>query len=116
MQFYAALKLAVSDDTGFANTVLHIHGGLAILILARVMTRRSLGSMIPFAAVVAFEVLNEIIDRLNHGAWRWSDTTSDLINTLLWPLVISMGVMLRPLPDSQSNAKVAATPAEEERS
>lgn len=97
MLFYAALKEAIANDTGLANTILHIHAGLFILMLVRLVTRRSLGSFIPFAVVVVFELANELIDRINHGSWRWPDTMSDLVNTLFWPLVISLAVKLRPM-------------------
>ena len=97
MILYAAVKEVIANDTGFANTVLHIHGGMLILLLARIVTRRSLGTFVPFIVVLAFELLNEAIDRLNHGAWRWGDTTSDIINTLFWPFILSLGIRLRPL-------------------
>lgn len=96
MEFYAFLKHALADDTGFPDTILHIHGGLLILVLARVISRRSLATFIPFAVVVALELLNEVIDRITHGSWRWSDTISDVCNTLFWPLVISLGTRFRP--------------------
>ncbi len=108
MLFYAAIKSAIADDTGLGNTILHIHGGLAILMIARLLTRRSLGSFWPFSAVLALEVLNEVLDRINHGGWRWPDTINDVVNTLFWPLVISMGVRLRPL---STHARTAAATA-----
>jgi hypothetical protein len=114
MQFYAALKSAIADDTGLANTILHIHGGLAILMIARLALRRSLGSFLPFWVVVAMELLNELVDRINHGSWRWPDTTSDLVNTLFWPLAISLGVLLRPLSNRAADcAMPQQNPAEE---
>lgn len=108
MLFYAAIKSAIADDTGLGNTILHIHGGLAILMIVRLLTRRSLGSFWPFSAVVALELLNEMLDRINHGGWRWPDTIGDVVNTLFWPLVISIGVRLRPLSSQErTNAATA---------
>lgn len=95
--FFATIKEAIADDTGFADTVLHIHGGLLIFLLARLITRRSIGSFIPFAWVLVLELLNEGIDRFNHGLWRWDDMTNDVVNTLFWPFVLSLAVRLRPL-------------------
>lgn len=97
MLFYAAIKDAIADDTGFGNTILHIHGGMLILLLARLLTGRSLGTFVPFAAVLLLELANEVIDRVNHGSWRWDDTTSDLVNTLFWPFVLSFAIRLRPI-------------------
>ena len=39
----------------------------------------------------------EIMDRLTFGSWRWEDTSLDILNTLLWPTVICLGVRLRPM-------------------
>ena len=87
----------IGDGTGLPDTILHIHAGLAVLMLARVVTRRSLGSLVPLSVVVAAEAFNEIMDRLYYGSWRWADTLGDVANTLFWPLVICLGIRLRPL-------------------
>lgn len=86
----------IGDGTGLPDAILHIHAGLAILILVRLITRRSLGTFIPFSAVVVAEVANEIMDYLAYGM-RWPDTLADFGNTLFWPFVISLGVRLRPM-------------------
>lgn len=96
MDFYALFKEAIQQDTGLANAMLHIHAGLLILLLARVISGRSLGSFVPLSAVILLELLNELIDRINHGSWRWSDTAGDIINTLFWPTVLTLAVWLRP--------------------
>lgn len=70
MLFYATLKEAIQNDTGLANTILHIHAGMLILCLARIVLRKRLGTMAPFLSVVVVELLNEAIDYSNHGSWR----------------------------------------------
>ena len=87
----------IGDGTGLSDTILHIHAGLTVLMLARIVTRRSLGSLVPLSVVVAAEAFNEIMDRLYYGSWRWTDTLGDVANTLFWPLVICLGIRLRPL-------------------
>lgn len=87
----------VGDGTGLPDTILHIHAGMIILILARAISARSLGSLFPISCVVAAELLNEIMDRLHYGSWRWPDTIGDVVNTLFWPAVICIAVRLRPL-------------------
>ena len=87
----------IGDGTGLPDTLLHVHAGMAILMLARIVTRRSLGSFVPLAFVALAEGANEVMDRLHFGAWRWPDTTSDIVNTMFWPTVICIGVRLRPL-------------------
>jgi hypothetical protein len=87
----------IGDGTGLPDTILHIHAGMLVLMIARVVSGRSLGSFVPLAVVVAAEACNEIMDRLAFGSWRWSDTMLDVVNTLFWPTVICLGVRLRPL-------------------
>ena len=87
----------IGDGTGLPDTLLHVHAGMLILMLARVVTRRSLGSFVPLAFVALAEGANEVMDRLDYGSWRWPDTTSDIVNTLFWPTIICLGVRLRPL-------------------
>ena len=94
---YAALIQWIGDGTGLPDTILHIHAGMAVLLLARVVTRRSLGTWVPLSVVAAAELGNEVLDRLHHGSWRWSDTLVDIVNTLFWPAVICLAVRLRPL-------------------
>lgn len=87
----------IGDGTGLPDAILHIHAGMAVLMLARIATRRSLGSFVPLGVVIAAEAFNEIMDRLTYGSWRWSDTLLDIVNTLWWPAVICLGVRLRPM-------------------
>lgn len=86
----------IGDGTGLPDAILHIHAGLAILLLVRLATGRSLATFIPFAAVVVAEFGNELLDYLHYGM-RVHDTLADVGNTLFWPFVISLGVRLRPM-------------------
>ncbi len=81
MDFYAALKEAIQNDIGLANTILHMPAGMLVLCAVRVPGRRPLGTLIPFFAVVIVEVLNEGIDYINHGSCRWPETASILRKT-----------------------------------
>jgi len=96
----------IGDGTGLPDTILHIHAGMAVLMLARIVTRRSLGSFIPWSLVVAAEAFNEIMDRLNFGSWRWDDTLLDIANTLFWPTVICLGIRMRPMLLPRDAARV----------
>ena len=93
---YHELILWIGDGTGLPDTILHLHAGLAVLLLTRAITGRSLATFIPFAAVVLAEGANELLDYLHYGI-RWADTLSDIGNTLFWPLVISLSVRMRPM-------------------
>ena len=87
----------VGDGTGMPDTILHIHAGMAVLLVARMVTKRSLGTFIPLSFVVAAEAANEILDRMSFGSWRVADTVSDIAHTLFWPTVICLAVRLRPM-------------------
>lgn len=76
---------------------LHVHAGMVIFVLARLISGRSFGSPLPLLAVFICEMANEIMDRLNYGSWRWVDTGPDIVNTLFWPAVIFLTVNSRPL-------------------
>lgn len=96
VMLYHEFILWIGDGTGLPDTILHIHAGLAILLLVRMISRRSLGTFIPFAVVVFAELANETMDFMAYGL-RVADTLSDIGNTLFWPFVISLGVRLRPM-------------------
>jgi len=101
-KLYHQMIDAIGDGTGLPDIILHIHAGMALLMIARLITRRSFGTFIPWWVVVAGEAFNEIMDRLNFGSWRWEDTSLDIVNTLLWPTVICLGVRLRPMIRSRT--------------
>lgn len=94
---YQRFILWIGEGTGLPDTVLHIHAGLAVLMIARVVTGRSLGSFVPWLVVLAAEAANEVMDRIIYDSWRWPDTINDVVHTMFWPTVICLGVRLRPL-------------------
>lgn len=93
---YHSWILWIGDGTGLPDAILHIHAGMAILLLVRLASGRSLATFIPFAVVVAAELGNEVMDYLAYGL-RVADTLADIGNTLFWPFVISLAVRLRPM-------------------
>ena len=110
-QLYQSFIQWIGDGTGAADSLLHVHAGMAILFLARLVTRRSLATPVPFLVVCAAEAANEIMDRLSHGSWQWADTSLDVLNTLFWPFVLMVGLRWRrahgfapPVPRATSEA------------
>lgn len=93
---YHSWILWIGDGTGLPDAILHIHAGLAILLVVRLLSGRSLATFIPFGVVVLAEFGNEVMDYLAYGM-RWEDTLLDIANTLFWPFVISLAVRLRPM-------------------
>lgn len=94
-QLYSSITISIGDGTGASDALLHVHAGLAVLFLARIVTRRSLATPIPFLVVCAAELGNEVMDRLSHGSWRLQDTGLDVLNTLFWPFVLMIGLRFR---------------------
>jgi len=91
---YGSFIRWIGDGTGAPDTVLHIHAGMVVLFLARVISGRSLATPWPLACVYLAEFANEILDRVNHGQWM-PDTLSDILNTVFWPTVLFVGLRLR---------------------
>ncbi len=95
LEFYRPLSAALSDSTGASDSLLHVHAGMVILFLARVVTRRSLATWTPFLCVLAAAIAKEIADRIAHGAWRVQDSGFDVLNTIFWPFVLMVGLRWR---------------------
>ena len=98
---YHRFIMWIGDGTGASDSLLHVHAGMAVLLLARLITRRSLATPIPFAVVCLAELANEIMDRAHNGSWLWQDTTLDVVNTLFWPLVLMVGLRARRARDQR---------------
>lgn len=94
-ELYESITLSISEETGASDSLLHVHAGMAVLLIARIISGRSLATPVPFLAVCVFALGNEVLDRINHGAWRWLDTGLDLLNTIFWPFVLMIGLRIR---------------------
>lgn len=92
---YASFIRWIGDGTGMADSLLHVHAGMAVLLLARLVTRRSLATPWPLLVVCLAELANEVMDRLHYGSWRWADTLGDVTNTIFWPAVLCAGLRWR---------------------
>jgi len=87
----------IGDGTGLPDMFLHVHAGMIIFIMTRLVTGKSFGRVTPLLAVFCCEMANEVMDRLNYGSWRWIDTGTDIVNTLFWPTIIFLTVRGRPI-------------------
>jgi len=70
---------------------------MKVLLLARIISGRSSGTLIPLSVVALAELGNEVMDRLHFGSRRRPGTSMDVLNTLLWPAVICIAVRVSPL-------------------
>ena len=95
MDYIAYKRIVAEMIAPGSDSLAHVHGGMAVLLLARLITRRSLSTPLPLLCVVAAQLLNECIDRYTHGSWRWADSIGDTVNTLFWPTVLFIGLRLR---------------------
>lgn len=85
---YESWKIAIATWIGIDDWLIHSQFGMLIFVLTAILSRRSLASPWPLVLVIAGEGLNEYFDRLNYGAWRWPDTSRDLIFTIGWPFIL----------------------------
>ncbi|WP_240700247.1 hypothetical protein [Sphingomonas gei] len=67
---------------------------MAVLLVVRLLTGRSLATPWPLLAVYAAELGNEIMDYFGHGRVM-PDTLSDVLNTVFWPTVLFIGLRVR---------------------
>ena len=86
---YHAAKDQVVEMFGATHAMMHLHAGLALYLAVQVLTRTRRGSLQALSVVLVAELGNEILDRLATGSWRWSDTLSDVVLTVMWPAAIT---------------------------
>jgi hypothetical protein len=85
---YEATKIAIATWVGIDDWLIHSQFGMIIFVLSAIALRKPLGSLLPVTLVVVGEGLNEYLDKLNYGSWRWPDTSRDLIFTIGWPFIL----------------------------
>ena len=82
---------------------LHIYAALIVQVLTAIVFRKSLGSVVPWAAVLVAESVNEALDifldetepRIQE--WQLAGAAHDLVNTLILPTVLLL--LVRYVPD-----------------
>lgn len=86
------VKQRIVDVTGLARDTLHLHVGLALMLLVVLVFRKSLRSPWPWLAVVGFAALGEFLDRRDNlgggGVWNRHEGLKDFCNTIFWPSVL----------------------------
>lgn len=79
------------------DALMHVHAGLALLIFARLLTGKSLGSAMPLVLVFTLECLHELFRGLFYADLKPSELLSNIVNTMFWPLIFCAAVKLRPI-------------------
>lgn len=77
----------LANTFGLDHATLHVHVGIVIWV-AGVAIAGDVGAWWPLLLVVAAELFNEVLDRLRVGSWRVADTLQDIVNSVLWPVVL----------------------------
>ena len=85
---YETIKVGTATASGVNDWLLHMNGGMLILVLVAIVFRRTLASPWPLLVVIVAEGINEYFDRLAYGGWRWEDSSRDIFFTLLWPALL----------------------------
>ncbi|MES2753306.1 MAG: hypothetical protein V4659_01435 [Pseudomonadota bacterium] len=80
-------KVWLGNTLQLDHSTLHVHVGMVIW-LACVLIAGDIGALWPLAVVIAAELFNECLDRWRVGSWRIADTLADIVNSVLWPLVL----------------------------
>jgi hypothetical protein len=90
-RMYNALKTELAAFLGITKDALHIHIGLAIFFGLVALLRRSPSSFLPWLGLLAFELVNELMDifHWHQGAFSFEvgDSLKDVVNTMVWPTV-----------------------------
>lgn len=92
--YYADTIRWLSGGGSVPDTVLHIHGGMIVLLTVRILTGRSLATPWPLVVVFIAAFGKEFADYLAYGRIK-PDTVADIFNTVLWPSVLFVGLRAR---------------------
>ena len=79
--------MALARATGLDHATLHVHVGMLIWVVG-VALAGDVGAIWPLAVAIVAELANEGLDRLRTGSWRIADTAQDIVNSVLWPVLL----------------------------
>ncbi|HEY7809270.1 MAG TPA: hypothetical protein VIA98_02695 [Allosphingosinicella sp.] len=92
MSAFQVAKLELVGALGLAKDALHIYVGLGVFLLAAMLSRRPLKSLVPIGAVVLVALAGEawdLFDTVEAGQRiRWDKSWHDLWNTIFWPAAL----------------------------
>ena len=96
---FQGVKLVVGAMFTLSKDALHIHVGLLVFVTACYLTRKNYRAAIPLLAVLLLAILGEILDARDNfaslGRWRWRASVHDILNTMFWPIVLSLLIRFR---------------------
>jgi uncharacterized membrane protein YqgA involved in biofilm formation len=87
-------KLHLVALTGLSKDALHIYVGLAVWLIAAMLFRKSVKTLVPLLAVLAVAAIGEAFDAWDDfsslGHWRVQASVHDVLNTMFWPTILCL--------------------------
>ncbi len=91
---FQSFKHELQSVVGLSKDALHVYFGLSVFLVVAAIVRQGLRSWAPLLAALAVAAVGEMLDARDnfrtYGQWRVGASIHDLINTLFWPLVLSL--------------------------
>lgn len=91
---FQSFKQELQSIVGLSKDALHIYFGLTVFLVAAAIVRKGLRSWAPLLAALAVAAIGEMLDARDnfrtYGQWRVGASVHDVLNTLFWPLVLSL--------------------------
>lgn len=94
LERYEQTKIALGAAVDESDKMLHMHVGLAIYVAVRLALGYGRSPAIAWVVVLAFEAVNETVDRTAFHSWRRGDTIHDIIDTMLWPTIFTIARLI----------------------
>ncbi len=96
VEWHSELKLYLEDLLGVSNDALHIHLGILIfLVFVLAMRRHPRRFSFALFGLLVICLVNEALDiQFQIENWRpvrWDESIKDVLGTLFWPVVMSVG-------------------------
>ena len=82
---YRELTEAIKAMTSMPAEVLHVHAGMIIYLGSQFLLGCRRASWMALSIVLEIELINELMNYLFYGSWRWVDTSCDILMTMFWP-------------------------------
>lgn len=99
-QHWNTVKTFIEHAFGFSHDALHVEIGVVLQVIFALVTRRSLGSFLPWAAVLLLEAANEwsdlTIERWPDFAMQLGESAKDMTLTVLLPTLLLGLVRCQP--------------------
>ncbi len=99
--FYQSFKLSIISIVDLSKDAIHIHVGLIVFFLVVFLWKKGRFEIVCVLPVLMIACLMEAFDLrddLNSlGYMRWSASVHDIVNTALWPVVITFFAKVRAM-------------------